>query len=404
MNTLSELWSLLRDDPIERRVAWVALAVMSVSGMFSTAAVQVCAIVIIAAFVYALVRRPDQLVWSGSLLDLAVPLLVLSRLTSIILSVDPEASVVSLRTELPFYILLYACLWLLRHADLPRMRIIVRLLIVGAVVAAVIGIAVYLTGVHHRARSITSGYYTLGMYLTAIFGLVLGIGPRKEYVGRALVWYAILGTLLVGILFTFNRIHWIIAAILVLIVGLYRDRRLLIGVLGLGLVSLALSEPLRDRIWTLFEPSSSMSDRDVLWREALKLAGDRPITGFGTRSFESIFPEVSEAIDAGVASWHNDMLQIYMESGLVALAAYLALMVTPLIAIARRKSNQGEGRDPLSVGFGLVVLSVFLGGMTGIFFTDPIILPLTYVSIAVVMSRRSKNQTTKLGRVGLDSR
>ena len=44
---------------------------------------------------------------------------------------------------------------------------------------------------------------------------------------------------------------------------------------------------------------------------------------FPSRIFSLIFPLKAELTDPGIGSWHNDYLQVYMESGLVGLAAML---------------------------------------------------------------------------------
>ena len=51
-----------------------------------------------------------------------------------------------------------------------------------------------------------------------------------------------------------------------------------------------------------------------------------PLVGFGPRTFTEIFPLFQEMPVKGVGSWHNDFLQIYMESGLVGLIALLWLI------------------------------------------------------------------------------
>ena len=57
------------------------------------------------------------------------------------------------------------------------------------------------------------------------------------------------------------------------------------------------------------------------------IVGQRPVFGFGLRTFHLIFPLQQELPDQKVGSWHNDFLQIYMESGLVGLLAFVALIV-----------------------------------------------------------------------------
>ena len=395
MNGLTTIPEVFRSEPPERRIAWIFLALLAVAGMLSTAIVQTSSIAIIILFGSAVIRGRSSFSASNTLIDLALFFLVIARIISVLFSIDQDASVLTFRVEIPFYLLLFAALWLFRGMDDASLRFIIRLLVVGALLASLIGIVIYATGIHHRARSITSGYYTLGMYLTAIFGLLIGLGPHKDYFRSPVLWYGSLLVLAVGILFTFNRVHWVILGVLIVIMGIYRDRKLLAGFAIVVALAFLFSEPLQERILTLLAPSSSMSDRDVLWREGMKLIGDRPLTGFGTRTFEAIFPEVPEAIDPGVGSWHNDMLQIYLESGFVALIGYFFMMVIPLWLVLQRIIQKGRDVDPQLIGVGLLVFAVFLGGLAGIFFSDPIIAPLTYISIALVVVLRERSLETE---------
>ena len=52
-----------------------------------------------------------------------------------------------------------------------------------------------------------------------------------------------------------------------------------------------------------------------------------PLFGFGLRTFPLIFPLQAQLLDQGVGSWHNDYLQVYMESGFVGLLALCWLIV-----------------------------------------------------------------------------
>ena len=53
---------------------------------------------------------------------------------------------------------------------------------------------------------------------------------------------------------------------------------------------------------------------------------DHPVVGFGPRTFTEIFPLFSEMRVRGVGCWHNDYLQVYMESGLLGLSALFWLI------------------------------------------------------------------------------
>ena len=97
----------------------------------------------------------------------------------------------------------------------------------------------------------------------------------------------------------------------------------------------------------------------MLWNQ-------HPIVGFGPRTFHEIFPLFDAMPIRGVGSWHNDYLQVYMESGLLGLLPQLWLVGTVIIygwkAVLASRSSEEQYRCTLAAYF-TVLMSFVIGGM-----------------------------------------
>jgi len=308
------------------RAYWLSALLLASVIIFSTALAQVASVLFMVLWLWTLVRRRGK---SSTWTTFHWPVLmfIVARTLSVMLSTSPEASVPALYKEIVFYLIFFAAAEVVA-IDLERHAIVLtRLLLVTAVAAAIIGSGKYLAGVEVRASSTTSGYYTLGLYLSAMFPLALAMGRRKEVFPSRVLWWVACCVIAAGVLLTFNRIHWIVMALAVLVVGAFRERRFLVVFLcGVATTALVFP-PLVERLYQIVTFTSSSSGRDVLWRGALMLIDRHPVFGFGPRTFSSIFPLFNELPDKGIGGWHNDFLQVYMDSGLVGLAALVWLVV-----------------------------------------------------------------------------
>ncbi|MCB2206472.1 hypothetical protein KQI65_17135 [bacterium] len=255
-------------------------------------------------------------------------LFVLARIAAIPFSIDPSISVDALRTEIFFYVFFFVLLCALDARREDQLRVILYLLVLAGLLATVAGFIRMGLGMDARLTSTTAGYYTLGGFLAIIYAMSFSLGRRKDIFPSRVIWLVICAILLVGLLFTFNRLHWVVAAVATLVIGLRRERRIVLVLTALALLLLITVEPLQHRFLQLLNAGSNLSGRDVIWRGAFMLIGEHPVTGFGLRTFHEIFPLFDQLIDKGVGSWHNDYLQVYMDSGLMALVPFLAVFGT----------------------------------------------------------------------------
>lgn len=304
---------------------WSAVTVSLGMLIFSIAIAQAAVLIAGLLWGYALLRGKRCPHWRSPLL-LPYSLFVLARLAAIPLSVDPAVSMDAFRTEIFFYVLFYVLLCTLDARREDRIRTLLLLLFAAGLVATAIGFVKYAQGIDARLTSTTAGYYTLGLFLTVMFAMGFALGDRRDIFPNRGVWLAVCALLLLGLLFTFNRMHWVVAAIAALAVGLLRERRILLVLAVVGVLAVLAVEPLQQRFLQLLSAGEHMSGRDVIWRGAFMLIGERPLTGFGLRTFHQVFPLFDEAPDKGIGSWHNDYLQVYMDSGLMALLPFVAIL------------------------------------------------------------------------------
>lgn len=375
---------------IEQRPHWnerafpILVLLLAAAIILSTVLAQMFAILLIVLWILPApgATRPAT---TRAAFDLPLLACVIARVLSIVLSQYPETSLRALRTEIPFYALYFA---LSSRLDLRRpnlLRNILWSLLVAGTLASLVGTVKVLTGLEHRATSTTSGYVTLGMYLTAVFGLILPLGGRRDLFPNRWSWGAAALVLLVGIVFTFNRIHWGVALIALLLIGSMREWKLLAAGAILLLMALVLVPAVSSRFRELVFFVGNMSGRDVIWRGAWLIGGGHPLFGYGVGTFKQIFPLFDQVPDKGIWGWHNDYIQIYIESGLLGIAAMGWLVVTicrQALGSVRRVAGDGP-RDEVAVGLTISMLMCLVCALVGGVFFDPLIALLFFLLLAL---------------------
>ncbi len=305
---------------------WTAVTVALGTLIFSIAIAQ--AAVLIAGMLWGYdMLRGGSCPHRRSPLIYPYALFILARVAAIPLSIAPSVSLDAFRTEIFFYVLFFVLLCSMDARREDRLRFMLFLLLAAGVLATAIGFIRFGLGMDERLTSTTAGYYTLGLFLAVLFSMAFALGHRRDIFPSRALWLMLCAVLLLGLLFTFNRMHWVVAGIAALLVGVMRERRILGVLILVGVIALIAVEPLQQRFLQLLDAGGNMSGRDVIWRGAFMLIGERPLTGFGLRTFHQVFPLFDQAPDKGIGSWHNDYLQVYMDSGLMALLPFIAILV-----------------------------------------------------------------------------
>jgi len=359
-------------DKLNDNVFWMIFIFLA--GMiFSLFLAEAVIIFIFLAYIFKSIRD-KKFYYFKTPLDFAFLAFIFARILSIFFSTDISVSAASLNKEIFFYSSFFLFTYFLNKDDERTFLILFKILILAAIVASMYGTLKVLLGFVERASSTTSGYSTLGMFLAVIFCITLGLGRNKKFFPSRILWFIVLLIIVTGILFTFNRTHWGIVALLSLFIIILRERTFLVFALTLTGIMIFFVPSLSDRFLQLLHFNQHLSDRDVIWKGAYMLMFDHPLLGFGTRTFRNIFPLMDSLTDKGVASWHSDYIQMYFEGGIVSLAAFLWVMVSVFYYGVKTVKDKFTNKFNKDLLFAVLLgISVFyLTALVGGFILDPI--------------------------------
>lgn len=146
---------------------------------------------------------------------------------------------------------------------------------------------------------------------------------------------------------------------------------------SVGVVSLAIT-------WPALAQVSWMRGRVFLWRAALWLVGEHPLTGVGLGGYPAAYGRAAAAlVDGDPAAFqplssvdfaHHDVLQFAAEGGVVTAVAFVVVVASALSRAQRR-------RDPLSRAVGAAVATIFVAGLSD----SALRIPATFVLFFVLL-------------------
>ena len=340
--------------------------------ILSIALAQLFSYVIIILAMIQFIRNPRR---EKTPFDIPFLLFIVVRISSVFFSVDILISVRTLHTEIPYYVLFYA---VSQQRVFMQERLVQSLLwmfIFGAVIGSCYGIISVLLGLQERAASLTSGYYTFGSFLTTILAIILILGKSKMFNTKRWIWYGLIIVIAAGLILTLNRIHWGIMIILLLGTGIIQERKLLITMIFLFGFMLLFSPSISRRLDQIIHFSENLSDRDILWKGASMVWLNHPILGYGPGTFAEVFPIHNDLKDAKVGGWHNDYIQVSIESGILGLLSFMWFIYTiysrVFIKLRSMKGDEEKKRMLLALLVGMS--AIFISSMTGSGFLDLLI-------------------------------
>ncbi len=181
-----------------------------------------------------------------------------------------------------------------------------------------------------------------GRYLALLLIFGVALYPhldRRQRPALALLLAGCTGFLV----FTYTRTALLGALIGVVVVGLVQSKRLLLALLPLSLCALVLVPQLSGRFTSLAHTSSaerpsgnSLEWRLHYWTEVLPLANQNPVTGIGLGMTQYQTDAAKQP--------HNDFVRAYVETGVIGLGAYLAMLVA-LVGLGRRAVRASPPRS-----------------------------------------------------------
>ena len=199
-----------------------------------------------------------------------------------------------------------------------------------------------LTGVTASFRH----YNALATYLVFVLSLALALLISRKNLWHKIVLYSIVLLLTFSLILTFSRAGWF-AFIFSMILMLTLSRRIgrFIPVLIFFAVVIFAVPDLRERFVFTFQKGGD-TDRLVVWRAAIEMIKDNPFLGKGIGTFMAYFHKYAPPA-LYVRYAHNCYLQIWAESGIFSLLAFLSFLALLLIKGIRKYL---ENRDYFILG------------------------------------------------------
>jgi O-antigen ligase len=205
------------------------------------------------------------------------------------------------------------------------------------------------------------------MLPVALMFLVLWIHERRN------LW--LLGGTVVTtltLLMTFTRSAWLGWLVAVLVLATLKRPRLLAYAVPVGILVITfLPLPYFARLVSTFDTKQSSNfDRIRMFEGGVEIIKDVPVLGVGPGNMKEVYPlyRKPDAPRFRIPHLHNNLVQLWAERGILALAAYVALIVLFLRECAKGwGSKYAELGVAVTVGFVIAGMFEFNFGDTEVF-------------------------------------
>ncbi len=309
---------------------------------------------------------------------IAVSFYGLIRLLTIIFSEYPEISVHTLYKEALFFLSVFSIGFYLKTLERQKILLVIYSFIAGSVINSLIGLIRFNLGIIERAESFSSGYTVFSGYLLAVLGIALLTFNLSE-IKNKFSYLIILSIALIlsGIVTSLGRANIAIAGLVIAAALIFKiinvKQFLFVSIIAVVLSYISFinnSSGVTQRI----ESPAQLSDRDIIYKGALELVWEHPTLGFGPGTFKRIFPIKEEFADKGIGGWHNQIFQVYFESGFIGLASYIVLLLTVFLSAFRfLKRKIPKGNKAIVMGALISVSSLFLSAFFSGFIDSPVL-------------------------------
>jgi O-antigen ligase len=184
---------------------------------------------------------------------------------------------------------------------------------------------------------------------------------------------------LIAIYFTLENSWWVEIAVALFVMTIMFSRRLLLAVF---VICLPLIPLLKNELAKLQSVKSVDAYRIIIWQDALRVWGKRPILGVGPGNFwsyDQVFthlPFLLRNFDTtGLGVAHNGILQTLGEIGPLGVVCLLSFVVVVFITAHTlyRRSKTPEKRDDRALG--LICMGLIMGSLAGDFFSGSFFMP-----------------------------
>jgi O-antigen ligase len=348
---------------------WVIAALFMVN-IYSLFIQQVLACLIITLSLIDLARNNFS-IESQSLsnnLSLTFILFFVFRVAGAFLNQDIAIGIRNL--QFPFFSLIFLCLcrWQSFISN-EEANVLKRLWIIAAAIACVIAIIKFGTGIESRVGGpfgnifgkhiypANGNYSTFGEFtaITLLFFCLPQFGLETLKISKLIIFNSIL--ILGGLILTFNRSSFLAVGLPSAHSLARGSKAMLIIILLLCIGIIAFIPHSRESALSDSKSADVSTGRIELWKIAYEHILDHPILGNGLGSFKSIVTaqEISGLPDKGVGDWHNQYIQLYMESGLVGIGLFGSLLFQSLRSFFSLRLNTNSN-DKRLIGWGGIYL------------------------------------------------
>jgi O-antigen ligase len=313
------------------------------------------------------------------LFTLAIIIWGIIRIIAVLFSQYPSESNEVFYKEALFYASFLSLQFYFKSMSKEQICNVIKYFIVGGVLSSLTGIAQFNFHLVDRAQSFTSSYTVFSSYLLIVLPIVLFL-PQNVLNEKIRITSIII--IAAGLITSLGRTNIIIAAILVFF-SLFMKRisilSFLIIIIITALISYLSFENNKKEITNRMVNPGTLSDRDVIWKGASELMLKHTFLGFGPRTFQQIFPYTNEFSDKGIGGWHNDFLQVYFESGIAGLMAFLFL----IFLIIYNGNISFKLNNICNPGIFLSLIGLILSAFTAGFITS-VVLSIVFVFLLTI--------------------
>ncbi len=378
------------------RTIWILLLCFVFSITFSIAITHILLGSIVILYLYRKIRYDRVFPRFGLLL----PAAAFSYLTllSVVFSIHPSLSLIHAK-NLTLFIILPVFFDSVR--DLDDVRVIYGTLIFAGIISAAYGLFQFFgsdTGLSSiRIKGFLSHWMTFSGLLMMLNVLLLShllFSPKLP-----LWFYLAFGILSLGLLLSLTRNAWIgfLAAACVLL-PMRRVRFIFLVPVGVFIVfvvsPLVFPSFVAERLTSVFNPNeTSNRDRIQMLHSGWKIIQDYPLTGVGGDMIEVVYPQYREP-DSPFRNnphLHNNFVQLAAENGVLALFAWLWLLIKVVVDLVHWKRNVKSPEEKLMIhGTIGIVVSVVVAGLFEYNFGDSEIrmLFLTLITLPYAWNKR----------------
>lgn len=299
---------------------------------------------------------------------------VLFRIISAAFSPWQEIAWTKITKELLIYFAVPSLWFYLNISAKDKRENLIRIFFYAGVLVSLYAVVTFGLGLYPRAQSVTSGFATYSNY--TLFILAAGLSAAGFFRLKSFITESLVLTLLMsGIFLSLGRMNIAIAFamfLLFIVLGRLTVKTILLTAAMTTVICFTLFNLNTTELSNRAANPAGLSDRDVLIKEFLSKADQHPVTGFGPDTFNNVFEKRDQLADKKVSSWHNELIQVYMESGLPAVLAllgiYFSILMSGVKSAFRRNSDDDQ---KLKAGFFFGTGALFLAVMTSGMISTP---------------------------------